>query len=467
MKLTICGAAGTVTGSCHLLELENGTRILLDCGLYQGSDEDFGKFNEEWIFDPTSISYVILSHAHIDHSGRLPKLVKDGFKGDIIATDATRDLCAIMLLDSAYIQEQDADYSNSKNPGLNLEPLYTADDAEMAIEQFIGISYERWYKVNEQVSVLFRDAGHILGSATVTLRIRENGKELMFGFTGDVGRPDRPILRDPQPMPDVDYLICESTYGGEKHEESPDNEARLLEIIQRTCVEQKGKLLIPAFSVGRTQEIVYMLDRFENAGKLPHVPVFVDSPLAVNATDIFSAHPECYDKELREYMRKDPNPFGFGNLHYVRSVEKSKSINFLDGPAIIISASGMMSGGRIRHHIFNHIDEPQSTLLIVGFAAPGTLGAYMRTRPSTVKLFGHEKKVKASIEIMDSFSGHADQGELLDFLGNLDRGRLKHILLVHGERDRQKPLQEAMKIAGFKSIIIPELGESFELKPQG
>ncbi|MEJ2006209.1 MAG: MBL fold metallo-hydrolase, partial [Cyclobacteriaceae bacterium] len=270
MKLTICGAAGTVTGSCHLVELENGLKILLECGLYQGSDEDFASFNEEWIFEPESIDVVILSHAHIDHSGRLPKLVKDGFQGEIISTHATRDLCAIMLMDSAYIQEQDAKFE-SKRSGEKKEPLYTIEDAQESIERFVGISYNHWYKVADNVSLLFRDAGHILGSATVTLKINEGGQEKVLGFTGDVGRPDRPILRDPKPMPDADLLICESTYGGEKHQDLPDDEKRFLDIIQRTCVNQKGKLLIPAFSVGRTQEIIYMLDRLETAGKLPKV----------------------------------------------------------------------------------------------------------------------------------------------------------------------------------------------------
>ncbi len=463
MKLTICGAAGTVTGSCHLLELDSGYRVLLDCGLYQGGEDDFASFNEEWLFDPFSINCLVLSHAHIDHSGRIPKLVKDGFKGDIISTDATRDLCAIMLMDSASIQEQDAKFEAKRQSGRNTEPLYTVEDAEMAIEQFIGISYERWYTINDEVSVLFRDAGHILGSATVTLKINRNGQEYMLGFSGDVGRPDRPILRDPKPMPDLDFLICESTYGGEKHDELPDDEERFLSVIQETCVKNKGKLLIPAFSIGRTQELVYMLDRLETAGKLPRVPVFVDSPLAVNATDIFIAHPECYDRDLHEYMREDPNPFGFGHLHYVRSVEKSKSINFIDGPAIIISASGMMSAGRIRHHIFNHIEEESTTLLIVGFCAPGTLGAIIRTKPASIKLFGQQRTVKARIEIMDSFSGHADQGELLEFLKPLNRDRLKQILLVHGERDRQIPLKEALEASGFNSVILPELGESFTI----
>ncbi len=465
MKLTICGAAGTVTGSCHLLELDSGYKLLLDCGMYQGREEEFDAFNTEWLFDPASIGCLVLSHAHIDHSGRIPKLASDGFKGDIVCTSATRDLCAIMLMDSAYIQEQDAAYENKRNPGKNAKPLYTTEDTEACLEQFVGIGYNRWFKLTEGVEVLFRDAGHILGSATVTLKIQTDRGEKLIGFSGDVGRPDRPILRDPQPMPsELDLLICESTYGGEKHEDRPDDEEMLLSIIRKTCVENQGKLLIPAFSVGRTQEIVYMLDKLETAGKLPHVPVFVDSPLAVNATEIFVAHPECYDRNLLDYMTRDSNPFGFDNLKYIRAVEDSKKLNDLQGPAIIISASGMMSGGRIRHHIFNHIDDASNTLLIVGFCAPGTLGAHIRTKPESIYLFGKNKKVKASIEIMDSFSGHADQPELLDFLKPLSRKSLKRILLVHGERERQELLVKALKLEGFQQVILPELGESFEIE---
>ncbi len=464
MKVTICGAAGTVTGSCHLLQLDNGCKILLDCGLYQGSEEDFEEFNTNWLFEPREIDYLVLSHAHIDHSGRIPKLVKDGFRGDIICTSATRDLCAVMLMDSAFIQEQDAEYENRRDPQKKAKPLYTADDTEQALEQFVGIGYNRWYAVNDQVQVLFRDAGHILGSATVTLKIKTADGEKLIGFTGDVGRPNRPILRDPRPMPDnLDFLISESTYGGEKHDDMPDDAELFLSIIKRTCVENRGKLLIPAFSVGRTQEIVYMLDKLETAGKLPKVPVYVDSPLAVNATEIFVAHPECYDKNLLEYMTQDPNPFGFDSLKYIRAVKDSKALNDLKGPAIIISASGMMTGGRIRHHIFNHIGDTANTLLIVGFCAPGTLGAYIRTNPETIYLFGQEKKVGAKIEIMDSFSGHADQGELLEFLNNINRNTVSRLLLVHGERDRQLPLMEALKNEGFQNVVLPELGESFDI----
>jgi metallo-beta-lactamase family protein len=409
---------------------------------------------------------VVLSHAHIDHSGRLPKLVKDGFSGDIISTHATRDLCSIMLMDSASIQEQDARWERKRNQGKNIEPLYTVEDAELTMEMFFGVPYNRWYRLCENVHVLFKDAGHILGSASVTLKIVDEDQEVLIGFTGDIGRPDRPILKDPVAMQTVDYLICESTYGGKTHEEQPDNENRFLEIIQSTCIEKHGKLLIPAFSVGRTQEIVYMLDRLSTSGKLPKIPVYVDSPLAVNATQIFIAHPECYDVDLLKYMIDDPNPFGFNDLHYVRSVEQSKHINDIKGPAIVISASGMMSAGRIRHHIHNHIGEESTTLLIVGFCAPGTLGAELRTRPDSIRLFGKTLQVKASIEIMDSFSGHADQPEILEYLSFMNARKVKQVFLVHGERDRQLPLKSALEEQGFASVMLPELGESVALNWQ-
>ncbi|MEO1627247.1 MAG: MBL fold metallo-hydrolase, partial [Bacteroidota bacterium] len=312
MKIKFCGAARQVTGSAHLITLDDGYTILLDCGLYQGNDKDMQHFNSNWYFPPKSIDCLILSHAHIDHSGRLPKLVKDGFSGNIYCTHATRQLCALMLLDSAKIQERDAEYFNKrqarkkkgvKKPFRN--PLYTPKDVPVALQQFVSLSYGRWYKIRHNVTLCFRDAGHILGSASVTLRIKEGDREITFGFTGDIGRPNRPILRDPIPMPKLDYLVMESTYGAKDHDEPPAESVRLLEIIRKTCLEKKGKLIIPAFSVGRTQEIVYMLDQMETAGQLPHIPVYVDSPLAVNATTIYGAHPECFDNDLHEYMLID------------------------------------------------------------------------------------------------------------------------------------------------------------------
>jgi metallo-beta-lactamase family protein len=466
MRVQFCGAAQAVTGSSHLITLDSGFKILLDCGLYQGRSADMKNFNENWLFKPSEIDCVVLSHAHIDHSGRLPKLIKDGFQGTIYSTHATRSLCSIMLLDSAKIHERDAEYFNKrqrkKGKKASREPLYTAKDVTKTIELFCGHPYKRWFRIHENVEVLFRDAGHILGSANVTLRIHENGKTTYFGFTGDIGRPNRPILRDPQPMPEVDYLICESTYGHKEHLSGATELDKFLEVIAHTCVEKKGKLIIPAFSVGRTQEIVYMLDQLETAGKLPHIPVYVDSPLAVNATMIFGAHPECFDNELNEYLLIDDNPFGFNSLHYVKQVEVSKTLNDTNDPCIIISSSGMMNAGRVKHHLFNSIDNEKNTILIVGYCSPETPGGKLRAGKEEIKLFGEVKEVKAEIQIMDSFSAHADRLEIMDFLKN-QRNRTKKIFLVHGTIDRQEVLKEHLQGVGFEGVEIPKLAQEYQL----
>ena len=465
MTIKFCGAAREVTGSAHLVTLDSGYRILLDCGLYQGRNEDMKQFNESWLFDPATIDCMILSHAHIDHSGRIPKLIKDGFKGCIHCTHATRSLCAIMLLDSAKIQERDADYYNKKlkkkkkSKKKPREPLYTSYDAAVAMKVFQSYAYDRWFRISDEVEVFFRDAGHILGSASVTLRIRErSGRMTMLGFTGDIGRPDRPILRDPLPMPEVDYLICESTYGDKDHVAKPGEEEKFLRIIKETCLVKRGKLIIPAFSIGRTQEIVYMLDQMESAGVLPKLPVYVDSPLAVNATTVFGAHPECYDNDLHEYMLTDDNPFGFNDLIYVRDVALSKQLNHSHEPCIIISSSGMMNAGRVRHHLSNSIENKKNTFLIVGFCAPDTPGGMLINGIQSIKLYGQVKMVKADIEIMNSFSAHADRNEMLQFIDNQKKG-LKKLFLVHGEKDRQEKFKTLLNENGFKKVIIPKLGQ--------
>ncbi len=467
MKIKFCGAAREVTGSSHLITLDNGYRILLDCGLYQGSDEDMDNFNREWRFDPASIDCVILSHAHIDHTGRLPKLVKDGYQGVVHATHATRSLCSIMLLDSAHIQERDAEYQNKKNKKKNkkapvLKPLYDAEDVQLTMKRFVGHGYDRWFEIAHGIEVLFKDAGHILGSASVTIKITEDGKEKVLAFSGDIGRPNRPILRDPVPMPEADIVISESTYGDRIHDESPMETERFLSILKKTCIDQKGKLIIPAFSIGRTQEIVYIIDRLETEGLLPRIPIYVDSPLAVNATEIFGTHPECYDDDLNEYLLVDDNPFGFKGLHYIRKVEESKKLNVKNKPCVIISASGMMNAGRIRHHLFNNLEDERNTLLIVGYCAPNTLGGILRAGATEVKLFGEIKQVKLHIEIMDSFSAHGDQLEMLDFLKN-QRARAKELFLVHGEYDSQLAFKEKLLQLGFEKITIPRLGDEYLL----
>jgi metallo-beta-lactamase family protein len=467
MKLKFCGAARNVTGSCHLLILDDGTKILLDCGLYQGDNDDWDR-NNKWYFDPKEIDYLILSHAHIDHTGRVPKLVKDGFKGRIICTHATLSLASLMLLDSAFIQETDVEHWNKrqlrKNPKFKdfREPLYTVEDAQEAMTNFISISYDKWYPVTHKVSLLFKDAGHILGSASVTLKIVENGEERLIGFTGDIGRPNRPILRDPAPMPEVEHLICESTYGDKLHESPPEQLDKFLEVIQHTCIKNRGKLIVPAFSVGRTQELVYMLDQLENAGKLPRIKIYVDSPLAVDATEVFRSHPECFDKEMHKYMMKDSNPFGFKNLIFVKSVNESKNLNSSKEPCIIISASGMGNAGRIKHHIFNNVGNPQNTILIVGYCTPDTPGGRLRDGHKTLRLFGEEVMVKASVVLMDSFSAHGDQQEMTDFISNHRLG-LQKLYLVHGDIDTQEAFKKHLNKNGFNKVEIPHEGQEYDI----
>ncbi len=465
MEIKFCGAAREVTGSAHLIKLKNGLKILLDCGLYQGNARYMREFNTRWLFKPEELDMVILSHAHIDHSGRLPQLVKDGFKGPIYATHATRSLCAIMLLDAAKIQERDAEYANKwrrrygKEP--NRKPLYRPKHVKPTMDLFQTTGYNQWFPVHPDVDVVFHDAGHILGSANVTLRIREDKKTYTIGFTGDIGRPHRPILRDPQQMPKADFVISESTYGDRVHEQQPGESERLLRIIKEACVQRKGKLIIPAFSVGRTQEIVYLLDRLESAGRLPRIPVFVDSPLAVSATEVFGIHPECYDKDLTEYLLTDKNAFGFRNLHYIRSVENSKKLNDMKGPMIIISAAGMMNAGRVKHHLYNNIDKPNATFLIIGYCAEGTPGRALRDGAPELFLFGEIKKVRARVEVMDSFSAHGDKNEMLDFLSN--QRHAKELFLVHGTYDVQQNFRDFLTEYGFRHITIPKLGQTVRL----
>ncbi len=469
MNIKFCGAARTVTGSAHLLTLDNGLKILLDCGLFQGSYKDDLKTNSHFLFDPASIDCVVLSHAHIDHSGRLPMLVKEGFKGPIHSTHATRSLCSIMLLDSAFIQEKDAEYFNKKHkkdqhkPDFEWrDPLYTAEDVDNTMPLFIGYSYNQWYKIHDDVRVMYTDAGHILGSASVTLEINENGKTTILGFTGDIGRPNRPILRDPQPMPVCDYLICESTYGDREHETAPNEMNHFLEVIKEACVEKGGKLIIPAFSVGRTQEIVYMLDQAHTAGKLPAIPVYVDSPLAINATAVYGSHSECFDNQLHQYLLIDPNPFGFNNLKYLREVERSKELNNSTEACIIISSSGMMNAGRVKHHLFNNVENPRNTFLIVGYCAPGTPGGQLRDGATTLKLFGEVVDVKAKVEMMDSFSAHGDRNEMKAFLQNQKKS-LKKLFLVHGDYDTQQAWKSTLNEDGFKHVDIPAFGNIVNL----
>jgi len=464
MKLTFWGAARTVTGSLHLVELADGRRILLDCGLFQGRRSIARKINTEFPVEPASVDAVVLSHAHIDHSGLLPRFWAQGFRGPIYATHATRDLCELMLRDSGFIQEKDADYYNrkfKKRREPTVEPLYTEHDAEQVMHQFVGLAYDHPFRVIEGVEGIFRDAGHILGSATVMLEVAE-GRGLRLGFTGDVGNPGRPILRDPAPMDPVDWLISESTYGGRTHEPIVDARLRLAEVIKRTAA-RGGKVVVPAFAVGRTQELVHALDQLWNEGKLPPIPVFVDSPLAVNVTGVYRSHPECYDRDLMDYILKDPNPFGFERLEYVREAQRSKELNGMHVPMVIISASGMAEAGRILHHLRNNVEDPKATVLIVGFMAEHTLGRKLVDRLPEVNIFGRPHRLKAEVVIMNAFSAHADDPGLLDFIGKLDRGRLKSVFLVHGEPEPQAALTAGLNRAGFADVRSPARGTVVEL----
>ena len=465
MKIKFCGAAREVTGSCHLITLNDGFTILLDCGLYQGRSEVMADFNGKWLFDPKQIDCLLLSHAHIDHTGRLPKLVKDGFNKTIYATHATRDLSGLMLLDSAKIQENDAEFDRKRaqKQGKTLEndALYTVEDARKTLELFAGYNYDVWFKIKENVEVMFADAGHILGSASISLKITEGSKITRLGFTADIGRPNRPILRDPQPMPPCDIVLCESTYGDRLHQAAPEETTRFQAIIEETCVKKRGKLIIPAFSVGRTQEVVYILDKLVEAGKLPPIPVYVDSPLAVSATTVFVNHPECFDTEVHDYLLQDPNPFGFSNLNFVRDTEESKKLNSSREPCIIIASSGMANAGRVKHHIANNIENPATTILIVGYASANTPAGQLRDGAKTIELFGKDLQVRANVEVMDSFSAHGDYKEILQMIEN-QQDSCKNLFLVHGDYAVQQVFQDFLHKNKFANVSIPALGDEVE-----
>jgi len=464
MKITFLGAAKEVTGSRHLLEV-NGKRILLDCGLFQGRRQEADEKNRQMLTDPTKIDAVILSHAHIDHSGGLPYLVKSGYNGPIYSTFATRDLCNYMLMDSAYIQEKDAEYVNhrAKKKAKPVEPLYTVEDAQATLNLFYGVGYERAFVVAPGVVCSFYDAGHILGSAQIHLLVYEKEKNLRYsvGFTGDLGRKNLPILRDPQQLPSTNYLLTESTYGDRLHGSILDAGKELEGVINRTA-KRGGKILIPSFSVERTQEIVYHLNLLWKDKRIPDMPIFVDSPLSANVTEVFMNHPECFDKDtFREFIDHASNPFGFGRLQYTRDVNQSKALNEMKGPMIIISASGMCENGRILHHLRNNIEDPKNTIMIVGFMAKDTLGRKIQEKQSIVNIFGEPYHLRAEVAVMDAFSGHADRSDLLDYISKIKD--LKRIFLVHGEEEQGIKFKEVLFESGFKDVIQPGRGESYEV----
>jgi metallo-beta-lactamase family protein len=454
-----------VTGSQHLISV-NGSCILLECGLFQGKRRESFERNRNLPFDAASVDVLVLSHAHIDHSGNIPNLVRNGFRGSIYCTFATRDLCSVMLRDSAYIQERDVEYVNKKRARRGeppVEPIYTYADAIASLEHFVSVGYGRPVNVAPGVRCTFFDAGHILGSAIVLLEITEDQRQTRLLFSGDLGRNDKPILRDPTPAPQADVLIIESTYGDRLHSPHKEAEQRLLDLITGTYA-QGGKVVIPAFSVGRTQEIVYSLHRLADEHELPDVPVFVDSPLAVGATEIFRLHPECYDEELREFMAEDrhPDPFGFKRLRYVRNVEASKAINDLEGPAIIISASGMCEAGRVQHHLKNTIGDPRNAVLIVSWQAPHTLGRRLVERQEKVKIFGQEYPLRARVESIHGYSAHADRKGLLDWAKPIAPD-LRHAFIVHGDPGPAAALGDGLRQLGAHQVSVPGPGDVFQV----
>ena len=469
MKLTFHGAVRTVTGSQHLIHI-NGKQILLDCGLYQGPRNASYEKNQNLPFNASEVDVLILSHAHIDHSGNIPNLVKSGFRGDIICTYATRDLCAIMLRDSANIQENDIEYVNKKRKkkGLQpIEPIYKMEDVVDSLKQFIGIGYERPYQVLPGVYLTFYDAGHILGSAITVLDIEDEEKKrpVRLVFSGDVGRPDRPILNDPAFIDSADILLIESTYGNRIHAEQDKISKRLEEVVNETC-KRGGKLIVPAFAVGRTQELVYRLHQLVEAGDIPqNLMIYVDSPLAIDATAIYRLHPEAYDEEVERFLAKEHShdPFGFDMMTYTRSTRESKALNFLREPAVIISASGMAEAGRILHHLKNNVEDPRNTILIVGWQAPDTLGRRIVEKADKVKIFGEEYSLRAQVEVINGFSAHADSVELLDWVGHMQK-MPANTFMVHGEEEASFALAESLRRRyRLQNVVVPELHQSFEL----
>lgn len=486
MKIQFIGATREVTGSKHLITTDSGHTILLDCGMYQGKGMETDAANRDLGFDPAKLDCVVLSHAHIDHSGLIPYIVKMGFKGDIYCTPATRDLCALMLTDTAFIQEQDVRMYNKKidrqHPHKEkgkkyfVEPLYSQQDVNRAMKHFVTYSYDRRFRLFDDVLLTFTNSGHMLGGAICSLELYEKdegGKGLTgegkrwkrLTYTSDIGRLHCHILPPPQLFPQCDYLICESTYGDRIHDEQMVTEEQLLGIVEDTCVYRKGQLLIPAFSVGRTQEIVYVLNQLFNDGRLPQIPVYVDSPMSTNATQIFRMYPEELSDEVRDTMQFDPDPFGFNTLHYITDIRESKALNHKDEPCIIISASGMLEAGRIKHHVANHISDPRCTILIVGYCEPTTLGARIQQLGlQWISIFGLDRKIKAQITKIEGFSGHGDYREMIDYLTrSLQVDQVQHTFVVHGNADAAEAYKGHLHDAGFSNITIPEKGETVEL----
>lgn len=465
MTIQFLGAARTTTGSMYLLSV-NSKKILLECGLYQGRRAESMERNLHFPFDPATLDVAILSHAHIDHCGNFPNLYKQGFRGNIFCTHATQDLASILLQDSAHIQESDAEYVSkirARNHEPAVDPLYTREDAELVVRQFVSIGYDRPIQVADGVTLHFRDAGHILGSAQVVLDIVEGERKFRYLFTGDVGRGGDPILRDPQGVDDVDYLHIESTYGNREHDSRPDQaDIRVAEVVQG-IFKHHGKVIIPAFAVGRTQQIVWAINKLVKGKAMKSVPVFVDSPLAVNATEVYRLHPECFNPEIYEYLMSEGNPFEAANVTYIRDLNQSKKLNAVKGPLMIISASGMAEAGRILHHLKNNIGNPNNMILFMGYCAEYTLGAKIRNGQSPVNIFGEPHEVRAKVASLDSLSGHADKNELIAHVGRV-KGQVKKIFVTHGEEEQALAFSETLKkLKPGAQVIVPVKGQKEEV----
>jgi len=459
MKIAFHGAARTVTGSKHLITLRNGKKILLDCGMFQGMGKATIPLNNDLGFDASTVDVMVLSHAHIDHSGLIPKLVKEGFRGKIYCTPATKDLTGILLEDSAHIQENEVRYVNKKRAAEGqpyVQPLYTLDDAKKATERLTEVKYNDWKTIEQGVELFFTDAGHIIGSACVHLRITDNGKTESLTFSGDIGRYRDIILRSPDVFPQADYIIMESTYGNSLHEMQFTTPNHLLEWVERTCIQKKGKLIIPAFSVGRTQEILFALNQLELENRLPKVDYFLDSPLSIEATDIIKRYPNYFNKTIQKVLEKDDDPFKFPGLKYIQTVDQSKMLNFRNEPCVIISASGMAEAGRVKHHISNNVENSRNAILMTGYCEPRSLGARLQTGAKEVGIFGVEHEVNAEIGSIRSMSAHGDYEDMSQWLACQNPREVKRLFLVHGEYDVQQDFKSRLVKKGFVDVEIPE-----------
>jgi metallo-beta-lactamase family protein len=466
MKISFHGAARTVTGSKHLLTLENGRKYLLDCGMFQGMGLETDTLNSDFGFDPGEVNQLFLSHAHIDHTGLIPKLVKDGFEGKIFCTPATKDLTEILLTDSAEIQTNEADFINKKRSAAIDEavPLYVVDDVAKAMQLFETIDYNEWLKVDEFVEIMFSNAGHLIGSAVINLKVTENGKTTAITFSGDVGRYRSALLQPPAEFPQADYIILESTYGDKTHDIAANTIDNLYRWIKKTCIDRGGKLVIPAFSVGRTQEILYSLNQLELEHRLPELNYFVDSPLSEKATSVIKSYTNEYNDRLQNILKIDEDPFHFKGLKHVETVEESKQLTEHKEPCVIISSSGTADAGRVKHHIFSCVDEEPNTILMSGYCSSASLGGKLLNGARKVEIFGDSCKVAAEVGQMKSLSAHGDQDDLARFIGCQDAEKVKKVFLVHGEYLVQQELSARLNRKGFDKIEMPSMHQEFELK---